>query len=94
MAGPWQDTEEVEVSVNVPDNTAKADVKALQWQRKTGREATVINRAKLPGAISAEIPEGLFALCLSEMQAAPRKVLHSGKTLVDGALASPCCPEG
>ncbi|CAJ1333216.1 unnamed protein product [Effrenium voratum] len=52
-----QDTEEVEVSVNVPDNTAKADVK-VQFQPKS------------------------------------LKVLHSGKTLVDGALASPCCPEG
>ncbi|CAK9082737.1 unnamed protein product [Durusdinium trenchii] len=52
-----QDTEEVEVSVIVPDNTAKADVK-VQFQSKS------------------------------------LKVLHSGKMLVEGALASPCCPEG
>lgn len=52
-----QDTEEVEVSVIVPDNTAKTDVK-VQFQSKS------------------------------------LKVLHAGKTLVEGVLASPCCPEG
>ncbi|CAE7908203.1 nudcd1 [Symbiodinium microadriaticum] len=52
-----QDTEEVEISVHVPSDAAKADIK-VQFQPKS------------------------------------LKVLHCGRTLVEGALAAPCCPEG
>lgn len=52
-----QDTDEVEVSVHVPDTAVKSEIK-VQFQQK---------------AI---------------------KVHHCGKCLVEGQLASPCCPEG
>ena len=77
-----QDTEEVEVSVIVPESTAKADVKVPS--STNGSSCQVQFQSKSLKAF-------LFSFFLLSFSP---EVLHSGKTLVEGALASPCCPEG
>ena len=89
-----KDTEEVEISVHVPSDTAKTDIKAglsnqflvvaillRCWWRFSS------SRSHSKQASARNCATAVFDCAVT-------KVLHCGKMLVEGALAAPCCPEG